>query len=113
MAPNIIQRYWKRKLDEVKDWQNPDREENPMPCNEVTVEGIDAGLYSKLLAEANAAGAIFVGEKVYFEGLEFDWTHDAEAQVLHFTCTKKPFFIGCDRIENQIRELVAKARGAI
>jgi hypothetical protein len=110
---NFVKRYFRGKFNEIREWQDPQREETPMACPEVTIEGIDSDLYGKLLAEANAAGAIFVGEKVYFEGLEFNWTHDAESQVVHFTCTKKPFFIGCDRIENQIRQLAAKAKGAV
>jgi hypothetical protein len=94
-------------------WQDPNYEVNQVACPEITIEEIDGDLYAKLLAEAGAAGAKFDGSKASIEGLDFDWDYDIEAQVLHVTCTKKPFFIGCGQVESKIQELVAKAKGAI
>lgn len=81
-----------------------------MKCPEITLPDIDKPLYDKLLAEATAAGMQSHGNMVSIEGLYFDWNYDAEAAVLHVTCLKKPFFIGCDRVETEIRGLVEKAK---
>jgi hypothetical protein len=114
---NFIRRLLKAKLestkDQIRDWNDPDREENPMPCPEITIEDFDKVLYHKLLSEALTVGAIFSGTSVTLDGLHFDWNYDAEALVLHITCLKKPFFLGCEQIENQIRQLAAKAKGAV
>lgn len=101
------------KIDEVKDWQNPDREENPTSCAEITLPNIPQELYDKLLSEATAAGAQFSGEKVDFDHCEFDWSYDPPSQTLHITCTKKPFFVDCPTIEQKIRELVKGAQDVV
>jgi hypothetical protein len=94
----------------IREWQDPQAEENPMSCPEITIEGIDDALYAKLLAEATSAGAKFEGTSVSLEGLDFDWNRDSEAQAVHITCLKKPFFATCGIVEFKIRELVAKAK---
>jgi hypothetical protein len=109
----IFKRFFRSKLDEVKDWQDPDREEEPMACQEITIEGVDTVLYGRLLSQATAAGAQFDGIRASIESLEFDWNYDAAAQVLHVTCTKKPFYATCSEVESRIRDLAAKAKTAI
>ena len=118
MAFGFIRRLLRAKIDrtrdQIRDWKDPNREENPMACDEITFDGIDGVLYGKLLHQAIAANAIFDGLTVHFEGVALDWNYDAAAQVLHVTCTKKPFYASCDLVESKLRELVAKAKqGAI
>lgn len=94
-------------------WQDPNYEVHQVSCQEITIEAIDHELYSRLLAEATAAGAHFDGVKASINGLEFDWNYDAECQVLQVTCTRKPFYATCSDVESKIREMVAKSKGAI
>jgi hypothetical protein len=112
-AVNLFRRFFRSKVDEVKDWENPDREEVPMPCAEITIEQIPLDLYAKLLNEATAAGATFYGAKASFSNLEFDWDYDGVAQTLRITCTKKPFYATCGEVESRIRELAEKAKVAL
>jgi hypothetical protein len=93
--------------------QDPQYEEVQVACPEIIIADIDHDLYEKLLDEANAAGAVFNGAEVTFKGCTFDWNYDAEAGVLHVTCTVKPFYLGCGVISGQINQLVAKAKGGI
>lgn len=93
--------------------QDPQFEEVQVSCQEITIEQIDGALYAKLLAEATAAGAKFEGAQASISGLEFDWNYDEVAQALHVTCTKKPFYVGCDQVESRIRQLVEKSKGAL
>jgi hypothetical protein len=93
--------------------QNPQYEEKQVSCEEITIEGVHEELYTKLLAEATAAGAGFEGTKASLGGLEFDWNYDGVADVLHVTCTKKPFYVTCGVVESKIRDLVEKAKGSI
>lgn len=79
-----------------------------MACNEIVMD-VAPDLYEKLLAQASSAGAAFNGSQASIDGLTFDWNYDAEAQKLHVTCTRKPFYASCDLVEKNIRELVAKA----
>ena len=101
------------KIDEVKDWQDPDREETPTPCPEITLPGIPQELYDKLLSEAHAAGAFFEGTKAQFKGCVFDWNYDAASQTLHVTCLSKPFIFSCGEVEQHIRELVKGAQDVV
>jgi hypothetical protein len=94
-------------------WQDPDYEINQVNCPEITIADIDPIFHGSLMRQAVAGGAVFDGAAVTIDGLIFDWNYDSEAQVLHITCTKKPFFIGCTQVEVKIRDLVAKSRGAI
>ena len=110
---SFIKRLLRGKIDEIKNWQDPDREENPMPCPEITIDGIDADLHSKLLGEATAAGAQFEGATVAFDNCIFDWNYDAPSATLHVTCIKKPFYIGCGLIAEKIQELAVKAKGGL
>jgi len=103
----------KRLRDGLKEYRDPQGEDNPMACPEITIEGIDAALYAKLLAEATAAGAKFDGSQATLGGLAFDWNYDGEANVLHATCLHHPFFATCGIIEEKIRELVEKSKGAL
>lgn len=100
------------KIDQYHDWQNPDREENPMSCPEVVVDGIDLDLYEKLQAEAIAAGAVFDGSKVTLKGCEFLWAYDGISRI-RYTCTSKPFYFSCKLIQTQIEDLVQKSKEAI
>lgn len=84
-----------------------------MNCPEIVIVGIEQPMYDKLLAEANAAGAVFNGAKVAFKGCEFDWDYDAEAQVLHITCTNRPWYYKCDTIADHIRHLAERAKVSI
>ena len=110
---NFLERLLRGKIDQVKDWQDPDRESNPMPCPEITIEDVDPILYGRLLTEAAAAGATFNGIKASIQGLEFDWSYDEPTQTLHVTCNKKPFYASCDTVEERIRGLIAKAKEAV
>ena len=101
------------KIDQYKDWKDPDREANQMSCPEITVPEIGNDLYEKLLAEANAAGAQFSGTEATLKNCTFDWAYDPEVLVLHVTCTAKPFYFSCGMIENEIRSLIQKAKEGI
>jgi hypothetical protein len=113
MTPNIIKRIINAQIDRVKDWTDPNREENPMSCSEITIDGIDGALYGKLLAEAKAAGAKFDGATVSIDDCVFDWDFDIITSCLHFTCIHKPFIFSCGEVEGKIRSLVEKAKGGI
>jgi hypothetical protein len=114
---NFLKRLLRGKIEqtkeEVKDWADPNREEVPMPCPEITIEGIDGVLYGKLLHQAVQSEATFVGLNVHFQGVSLDWNYDEPSQTLHITCTKKPFYASCELVESKLRELVAKAKGAV
>lgn len=106
----------KEKIKRLFRWATEDRDyygEDQMDCPEITIDGIDQALYAKLLVQATDAGARFDGLKASISGIELQWNYDAEAQVLHVTCTKKPFYIGCGVIEHTIRDLADKAKGAL
>lgn len=100
------------KIDQYRDWQNPDREANPMECPEVVVDGVDPVLYEKLLAEATAAGAVFEGDEVTFKGCRFLWAYDG-SQSFRYTCKGKPFYFTCGLIDAEISKLVTQAKGGI
>ncbi len=110
---NFFKRLVRSKIEQVKDWQDPNREDNPTACPEITIEQISPEVHAKLLAEATTAGATFEGSFAYIEGLSFDWNYDSTAQVLHVTCLKKPFYAACGEVESKIRELVEKAKVAL
>ncbi len=110
---NPFKRFIRSTIEQVKDWNDPDREANPTSCPAITIEGVPQSLYDKLLSEATAAGAIFAGTKAYFDHCEFDWGYDAPSQTLSVTCTKKPFFIDCATIEQKIRELVSNVKDVV
>jgi hypothetical protein len=103
----------KQVTDDFKEWQDPQAEEIPMSCPEFTIESIDRELYARLLAECIAAGAKFDGNKASISGCGFIWNYDVAAQVLHLTCTEKPFYAGCQAVESRIRELIEKAKASI
>lgn len=106
----------KRILGRLFRWATEDRNYygvDQVACPEITLDGIDQELYAKLLAEATQAGAVFSGSTASLHGADFDWNYDADAQTLHATCTKKPFYIGCGIIEQTIHDLVDKAKGGI
>jgi hypothetical protein len=111
---NLFRRIIRDKISQIQDWRDPNREESPTPCAEITIGHIPEDLYGRLLAEASAGGAQFNGAKATISSAEFDWNYDAPSATLHITCTKKPFFISCDSVERQIRALVAaSAKGGI
>ena len=101
---------WLRHLLWKNVTQDPQYEEVQVACPEITIDGIDEDLYTKLLGEATAAGAQFSGASATFRGCTFDWNYDPPTQTLHATCLKKPFYAGCDFIEKSIRDLVTKAK---
>lgn len=94
-------------------WNDPNYEVKQVSCPEITIEAIPNELYEKLLTEAAAAGAEFDGNKMTISGLEFDWNYDTEAQILHVTCTRKPFYVTCAQVETRINYLAEKAKGGI
>ena len=94
-------------------WQDPNYEVHQVPCPEITIEQIDQPLYDKLLAEATASGATFSGSTATMHGCTFDWNYDAASQTLNATCTRKPFYFGCDQITSKIQEIVEQARGGL
>ena len=109
-----IKRNIKEKLrDGLKEYRDPQGEDNPMACPEITIEGIDESLYGKLMQSAVAGGAQFDGNAASIDGLSFDWNYDSAAQILHITCLKKPFFITCGTVESKIRVLVEQSKGAL
>jgi hypothetical protein len=97
------------KFDQYHDWKNPDREANPMSCDEVIVDGVNPALYEKLLAQATAAGAVFDGSIVIFKGCRFIWSYD-KVSSFRYTCKEKPFYFTCDLIDKEIAGLVEKAK---
>jgi hypothetical protein len=114
---NFIKRLLRGKIeetkDEIRDWEDPEREANPMACDEITIEEVPQALYEKLLADATAAGAVFVGTKATIEGMAFDWNYDAPTETLHVTCLKKPFYISCAAVEQHLRERLLKAKNVV
>jgi hypothetical protein len=110
---NFFRRFLRDKSDQVKDWENPDREANPMACPEIELDGINQPLYANLLSEATAAGAKFDGTKATLDGIELDWNYSPEVQILRVSCAKKPFFVTCAEVESHIHDLVNKAKAAI
>jgi hypothetical protein len=112
-AVNLFRRFFRGKVDEVKDWRDPDREENPMACPEIKLDGINQELYANLLSEATAAGAEFDGTKATLDGIELDWNYSPEVQILRVSCTKKPFYVNCGTVESHIRGLVEKAKTGV
>ena len=94
-------------------WQDPNYDIDQMACNEIIIAGIDEELYAKLLGEATAAGAQFSGSVAMFRGCTFDWNYDVSNEELHVTCMKKPFYITCGVVEETIRDLALKAKGAL
>jgi hypothetical protein len=107
----------KNKINQVKDWQNPDREENPTVCDPVVINAVDKDLYAKLLIEAQAGGIVFNGDKASLHdgpiSLEFDWNWDETTTDLTITCTKKPFIFSCDTVKARLIDLVVKAKSSI
>ena len=100
------------KIDQYRDWKNPDREANPMACPVVTVDGVDPILYEKLLSQASAAGAVFNGSEVTYKGCKFAWTYDGSRSFTH-QCLEKPFYFSCDLIKTEIQKLVDQAKEGI
>ncbi len=98
---------------ELKEWRDPQAEEVPMSCPEITIESVDPALYSRLLAEANAAGAQFDGDKVSMGGIELKWNYDAPTQTLRYKCTNKHFYETCPEIDAAIAKLVQQAKTGI
>ncbi len=94
-------------------WQDPDYEIHQVKCPQFAIEAIDPELYAKLLAEGTAAGAKFDGTKASISGCDFDWDYDPASQTLNITCTRKPFYAGCELVEEKLRQLVAAAKGAL
>lgn len=104
---------WLRHLIWKNATQDPQYDEVQVPCPEITIGGIDQALYDKLLAEATAAGAAFSGSSATMHGCTFDWNYDTVSQTLNATCTKKPFYFGCDEIASAIQKIVADAKGGL
>jgi hypothetical protein len=109
----FIRRLIRGKVEEVKDWEDPDREENPMPCPEIEIQGIDRELVGKFISQAISAGAEVDGARVTLHGISLDWDYDEVSQTLHITALKHPFYFSCGEIDTKIRELVAKAKAGI
>ncbi len=84
-----------------------------MPCPEIVIPGVSQDLYAKLLSEATAAGATFNGNQAEWHGCSLDFTYDAAAETIHATCTRKPFYIGCQQIADGLRNEVVKAKSSI
>jgi hypothetical protein len=107
-VPGKIKRFLLKAL-----WQDPNYEIDQVNCPEITIENIDSALYAKLLSGATSAGAQFDGAKASIRGADFDWNYDQSAQILHITCTRKPFYATCAEVESRIRSLVDEAKGAL
>lgn len=101
------------KIDQVKNWQDPNREVNPVLCKEFTVEGVTPALYDNFLSEAKAAGVKFDGDRAEIDGIELDLNYDAVSEIINITPVKHPFYVGCDQIQNHIQNIATKAKGAI
>jgi hypothetical protein len=97
----------------VSLWEDPNYEVHQVLCPTITVEQIDQALYDKLLAEATASGGTFSGSTAIIHGCTFDWNYDAASQTLTATCTRKPFYFGCDEIASKIQQIVAQAKRGI
>jgi hypothetical protein len=110
---NFFRRLIQGKIDDVKDWRDPDRSENPMACDEVTLTGIDPALYANLLSSAASAGMIFSGAVARFRDFTFDWNYDPPSATLRYTCTKKPFYASCGTVDSHINDLITHAKGGI
>jgi len=101
------------KIDQVKDWNDPDRSEAPqMPCPEMNIP-MSHDLHAKLLTEAEDAGMEFNGTRAAHKGCTFDFNYDTEAEILHVTPDHLPWLFSCSEVESHINQLIEKAKGAL
>jgi len=80
-----------------------------MSCPAITIEGIRPDIYSTLISQAASQGLDINGPSgnTSFQGMDFRWEYNEEAQTLTIECTAKPFFVPCSMIESRIRSLIA------
>lgn len=109
-----LRRLWNsqvaEKKQQIQEWSDPEGTKMSQPCNEITIEGVDQTLHSKLLSQAFDAGVTFVGTQARIHGITLDWSWDEPSAMLHITPLSHPFYISCSAIESTIREIVAKAQ---
>lgn len=116
-----IKRLFRAKLDSTKEqirtWQDPDHEEEPTVCDQLSFSGVNQELYAKLLSEATTGGIAFDGNRASLHSgpisLEFDWDYQPTSATLYITCTKKPFIFSCGDVEERLRDLLAKAKESV
>jgi hypothetical protein len=41
-------------------------------------------------------------------GFRLKWTYDASEETLQIQCTRKPFFVSCDKVNNRIKGAAEK-----
>lgn len=77
-------------------------------CPEILATGVTPEKYQTLLATAKAQGLDLTGETgtTTYQGLDFTWTYDDDAETLTIQCTAKPIFVPCSMIESRIRALL-------
>ncbi len=81
-----------------------------MPCDEITITGVDRPLYEKLLSRAINEGTIFTGETASLHGITLHWLYDEPSTNLHITPLMHPWWAKCSAIEDEIQKIVAKAK---
>lgn len=81
-----------------------------MSCPEIEFAGIDKDLYDKLLAQAERSNVKIDGTRAELGKISLDWNYDAPSTTLRVTCTKKPWFMSCEQIENRIRGLIQQTK---
>lgn len=73
-------------------------------CPEIRIENVSQETYNRLITELSKNGIqAKEGDELVFDHCHFIWKY--ENQTLSITCTKKPFFISCDHINNKLLEL--------
>lgn len=110
---SFFKKLFRSKIEEVKDWQDPNREVNPVTCKEFTIEGVTPALYVSFLCQAKAAGVEFEGNLAEIDGIKLDFNYDPTIEVIHITPIKHPFYVGCDQIQSHIQKIVDKSKGGI
>jgi hypothetical protein len=111
---NFLKRLFRTKLestkDQIRDWNDPDGRKESMPCETITLEGVDTPLHDKLMMQAVAGGVAFHGNRATLHGVTLEWLWDEESGNLHITPLEHPWYFSCSEIESKIQQIVANAK---
>ena len=77
-------------------------------CDPIQIEGITPDDFSEIVEKAASQGLVLTGTSgtAELQGCTFSWFYDESVEILTITCTHKPFYVGCDTVNDKIRELV-------
>ena len=79
-----------------------------MACNTKVYTGITREVFYALVSKAKTEGLSLAGDSgvAGLHGCQFEWSYAEETETLMITCTHKPFFVGCDTINEKLDELL-------